>query len=89
MQVRRQIFVVVDTGHSLLGSKGMGEDTGIHVDTFLWGDTHKEVCMLHTCFLQCLKTGGQGLIGHHVILAQPSQSFTVSVDEHTVLMLAR
>ena len=57
MHVGRQIFVVVDTGHSLLGAKGMGDDTGIHIDALLWGDAHEKVCMLHTSLLQCLDAG--------------------------------
>ena len=58
LQLRRQVFVVVDTGHCLLRTKGMGQDTGIDVDALFGRHANEQIGMLCTSLLQGLDTRG-------------------------------
>ena len=54
----REVLVVVDAGHGLLGSQRMGQGAGRDVAALIASDSHKEVGAAHASVLQGLDAGG-------------------------------
>ena len=84
-----QVFVVVDAGHGLLGTEGVGDGAGRNIGGLLGGDAHEEVGLVGTGVLEYADAGGQGVVGHDVVLADAFQLLFVGIDEHAVLVLPR
>ena len=85
----REVLVVVDARHRLLRAESVGNDASRDVGGLLGGDADEEVGLVGSGLLQRTDTGGQRVVGHHVVLGDTLQALLVVVDEHAALVLAR